>query len=110
MYKNAWIYKNGKKTYYLRSDGRRSQGWIRSRYTYYFDAKGKLTTGTKRISGVNCRFDSNGRMTGSGPVSISSPCGDPEEADTGSALFQEPGSAPCKCKHHQVDDGYTGFK
>lgn len=90
MYKNAWIYKNGKKTYYLRSDGRRSQGWIRSRYTYYFDAKGKLTTGTKRISGVNCRFDSNGRMTGSGPsVSISSPCGILVEADTGKVLYSK---------------------
>ena len=45
MYKNTWVKENGKRTYYLLSDGSRCQGWYSGKNTYYFDKNGRLVTG-----------------------------------------------------------------
>ncbi|MDO5136079.1 MAG: serine hydrolase [Eubacteriales bacterium] len=90
MYKKAWVSVNGKRTYYLKGNGQRAQGWVHNRHSYYFDKKGRLVTGRKRISGVNCYFDERGRMTGSGPgLFVSSSCAILVEADTGRVLYSK---------------------
>lgn len=90
MYKNTWVKENGKRTYYLLSDGSRCQGWYSGKNTYYFDKNGRLVTGYKKISGIKYRFDAKGRMTGNGPTfSLNSECAILVEADTGKVLYSK---------------------
>ena len=88
MYRDAWATIGGKRFYFTKT-GEMATGWqIIGTNQYYFRKNGSLFTGSKKIDGVRCRFNTKGAVTEIGPtLKIVSPCALIMEVKSGRIIY-----------------------